>query len=153
MPYLDPSTPNAPKIREIQLRLERETLAPYTTPGNLLSMNMYDDLQLPWDLPNAVTAFPKSAFVRHEYDRGGVLSNGVSFFGGGFEATLDQMEKALGTTSQVTRWREAHPDLVGTDKDVAKVYVNELREALPADQHQQKVLYGCGTVILLFKNV
>jgi len=133
---------------EIQHGLEK-LLAPYTAQANILAMNMYDDLQLPWNIPIPATAFPESSFVKHEYDRGGVLSNGVSFFGGGHEVTLDQIEGVLSTVSQVTRWREAHPDFVGTDKDVVKAFMNELREAWPADQ--QKVLYGGGTVILLFK--
>lgn len=134
---------------EILLRLERETLAPYTAPGNIISMNMYDDLPLPWTIPTAVTAFPKSSYVKHEYDRNGVLSNGVSFFGGGRESSLDDVERGFSTASMVTRWREAHPDLVGTDKDVVKAFVNELREALPADQ--QRVQQGSATAILLFK--
>jgi trans-aconitate 3-methyltransferase len=134
---------------ETFLRFERETLAPYALPGNIISMNMYDDLDLPWTIPNPVTAFPQSSFVKYGYDRDGVLSNGVSFFGGGRESSLDEMEKGYGTASMVTRWREAHPDLVGTDNDVVKVFVNELREALPADH--QKVMEGSATAILLFK--
>jgi hypothetical protein len=134
---------------EILLRFERETLAPYTAPGNLISMNMYDNLVLPWSTPNPVTDFPKPSFVKCEYDREGVLSNGVSFFGGDDECSLKDMERELGTASMVTRWREAHPDLVGTDKDVVKVFINELREALPKDH--QKFLRGTGTAILLFK--
>lgn len=63
--------------------------------------------------------------------------------------TLDQREKGLSTASMVTRWRAAHPDLVGTDKDVVKAYTNELREHLPKDH--QKVLTGSATAILLFK--
>ena len=131
------------------MRFERDTLAPYTAPGNLISMNMYDDLVLPWSTPNSVTAFSKFSFVKHEYDREGVLSNGVSFFGGDDECLLEDMENGLGTASMVTRWREAHPELVGSDKDVVKVFINELREALPKDH--QKFLRGSGTAILLFK--
>lgn len=112
-------------------------------------MNMYDDLPLPWTILKPVTAFPKSSFVKHEYDREGVLSDGVSFFGGASESTLDEIEKQFSTASMVTRWREAHPNLAGTDKDVVKVFVDELREALPADH--QKVVSGSGTAILLFK--
>jgi hypothetical protein len=148
MLHLDPNTPNAAKVMEILLRLERETLAPYAAPGNILSMNMYDDLPLPWTIPNPVTAFPQSSFVKHAYDRDGVLSNGESFFGGGTLSSVDEIEEGLGTASMVTRWREAHPDLVGTDKDVVKAFIKELREALPADQ---QLLQGSGTAILLFK--
>ena len=134
---------------EVQLRLERETLAPYAAPGNILSMNMYDDLPLPWTIPTPVTVFPKSSFVKHDLDRDGVLSNGVSFFSGGSLHTIDEVEKGLSTASMVTRWRAAHPDLVGTDKDVVKAYIKELFEVLPEDH--QRVLTGGATAILLFK--
>jgi hypothetical protein len=110
---------------------------------------MYDDLQLPWDIPTPVTAFPKSLYVKHEYDRDGVLSNGVSFFGGSIETTVEKAKMGLGTTSQVTRWREAHPDLAGTDKDIVEVFAKKMLEVLPGDP--SKVQYGSGTAILLFK--
>jgi hypothetical protein len=134
---------------EIQLRLERETLAQYSAPGNILSMNMYDDLPLPWTIPAPVTVFPESSFVKHDFDRDGVLSNGVSFFSGGSTHTIDEVEKGLSTASMVTRWRAAHPDLAGTDKDVVKTYIKEMFEVLPADP--PKVLTGGATAILLFK--
>ena len=73
----------------------------------------------------------------------------MSFFGGGRESSLEDVERGLSTASMVTRWRAAHPDLVGTNKDVVKAFVNEVREALPAGH--QKVLQGSGTAILLFK--
>jgi hypothetical protein len=145
---LDPSTPNYKKIMEIMLRFEREDLALYELPPNRLSRDMYDNLLLPWNVSPPVTAFPELKFVKHEYDRGGVLSNGESFFGGGRLATLDQVEKGLATSSMVTQWRAAHPDLVGTDRDVVTVFVKDLREALGSTE---EVLQGSGTVILLFK--
>jgi hypothetical protein len=134
---------------EVLLRLERGTLAPYELPANRLSRDMYDNLPLPWTIPSPVTAFPKDQFVKHAYDRDGILSNGVSFFGGGMEVTLEQAEKGLGTASMVTRWREANPDLAGTDKDVVKIFVEEMKEALGPGQ--DRVLQGAGTAILLFK--
>jgi hypothetical protein len=145
---LDPSTPNYKKIMEIMLRFEREDLALYELPPNRLSRDMYDNLVFPWNVSPPVTAFPESKFVKHEYDREGVLSNGESFFGGGRLTTLDQLEKGLATSSMVTQWRAAHPDLVGTDRDVVTVFVKDLREALGSTE---EVLQGSGTVILLFK--
>ena len=112
-------------------------------------MNMYDDLPLPWTITTPVKAFPKSVFVKHDYDRDGLLSNGVSFFGGANTQTLDEARKGLGTASMVTRWRAAHPELAGTPKDVVQAYVDEMKEALPEDH--QKVTTGSATAILLFK--
>lgn len=54
----------------------------------------------------------------------------------------------MGTVSMVTRWRAANPELVGTDKDVVKVFAKELREALGG---QDWVVEGSGTTIMLFK--
>ncbi len=144
----DPSTPNADKVMNILLRLERETLAPYALPGNLISMNMYDGLQLPWNVSPPIKEFPQSQYVKEDYDREGVLSNGVSFFGGGEKSTLDDIEQGLGTASMVSRWRLENADLTGTDKDVAKVLVRELREALGGQDWLER---GSGTAILLFK--
>jgi len=87
--------------------------------------------------------------VKHEFDRGGVLTNGVTFFGGGRESTLAEVEMYLGTASPVTRWREAHPDLVGTEKDIVKAYTKDVQAVLSPGQ--DKVLQGAGMAILLFK--
>ncbi|KAF8866480.1 S-adenosyl-L-methionine-dependent methyltransferase [Acephala macrosclerotiorum] len=122
-------------LKEVFLRLERETLGPYAQPGNILSMNMYDDLPRPWDVSPPITEFPES-------------NNGVDFFGGGETRTLVQIENGMGTVSMVTRWRAANPELVGTDKDVVKVFAKELREALGG---QDWVVEGSGTTIMLFK--
>lgn len=76
------------------------------------------------------------------------MSNGVNFFSGGSFTTLDEESKGLSTASMVTRWRAANPELVGTEKDVVKVFIRALREALGG---QDWILRGSGTAILLFK--
>lgn len=136
---------------EILLKLERKTLAPYTLPGNILSMNMYDDLPRPWTVSPAVTAFPESEYIKHDWDREGKLSNGKTFFGGARpKETLEKIEGGMATASMITRWRAAHPDLVGTDKDIVKTFIRELREAMGG---QTWVERGSGTTIMLFKKV
>ncbi|KAH8815271.1 S-adenosyl-L-methionine-dependent methyltransferase [Xylogone sp. PMI_703] len=145
--FCHPSTPNAAKVQEVMFRFERETLAPYELEGNRLSRDMYDDLTLPWTASPPVTAFPESLFVRHGYDREGVLSNGETYFGGGIEVALGKLEQGLGTASMVTRWREHHPDLAGTNKDVVRQHIQEMREALGGETF----LRGSATAILLFK--
>ncbi|RFU24108.1 hypothetical protein B7463_g12231, partial [Scytalidium lignicola] len=146
--FCHPSTPNAAKVQEVMFRFERETLAPYETPGNRLSRDMYDNLILPWNTSPPIAVFPESLLVRHVYDREGVLTNGESFFGGGGKTTLEELEKGLGTASMVTRWREQHPDLVGTEKDVVKQHIQEMRQALGG---KEWFVRGSGTAILLFK--
>ncbi|PMD24966.1 S-adenosyl-L-methionine-dependent methyltransferase [Hyaloscypha hepaticicola] len=146
--FAHPSTPNYQKVQEVLLRFEREILAPYELPGNRVSMEMYDNLPLPWNVNPPVKDFPQLDYVKHDYDREGVLSNGVDFFGGGSFTTLDEESKGLSTASMVTRWRAANPELVGTDKDVVKVFIQALREVLGG---QDWILRGSGTAILLFK--
>jgi hypothetical protein len=133
---------------EVLLRFERETLAPYEMPGNRLSRDMYDNLPLPWNVSPPLQEFPLSGHVKYDYDREGVLSNGVDFFNEGEVETLDETNKGLSTASMVTRWRVANPELVGTDKDAVTVFVEELRGALGG---QDWVVRGSGTAILLFK--
>ena len=143
---LDPSTSNAAEVMKVLLRLERETLAPYELPGNRISMNMYDELPLPWTVFPPIMAFPESQYVKHDYDREGILSNGESFFNGSEVSTLDEIEKSLGTASMVTRWRAANS--AGTKQDVTKAFVKELRDTLGG---QERLERGSGTAILLFK--
>lgn len=109
---------------------------------------MYDQLPLPWDVTNPVTAFPMSSFVRREWDRDGILSNGNTFFGQHQETSLDELERGLSTSSMVTRWRNANPPLAGTEKDCVRVTMQELRKALYG---QETFIEGSGTVLLLFK--
>lgn len=135
-------------MQEVISRFQKDILGPYDMPGNRVSQNMYDDLLLPWNASPPVAAFPESLCVKHDYDRGGVLTNGKSFFGGGKEVTLQQIEMGYSTASMVTRWRDAHPELVGTENDVLKQYVRELREALGG---KESFVRGTGTAILLFK--
>ncbi|KAH9218970.1 S-adenosyl-L-methionine-dependent methyltransferase [Leptodontidium sp. 2 PMI_412] len=146
--FCHPSTPNAGEVRKVLLRIEEKMLAQHRLSGNDMAMNMYDDLPLPWDVSPPVTAFPQSEYIKHEYDRDGVLSNGVSFFNGSKIYTLADIENGGGTASMVTRWRAANPELVGTDKDVMAVFAREIGKALGG---QDWVESGGGTAILLFK--
>lgn len=148
----DPSTPNAAKVQRILFRLERELLASYELPGNRLSRDMYDNLLLPWDVsPSLEEAFPRALFVRHEWDREGVLSAtgpDADFFGGGSYHALDDLEKGWATASMVTRWRQANATLVGTPDDCVELTVRQLRETLGKTKG---FVGGAGTAILLFK--
>jgi trans-aconitate 3-methyltransferase len=106
---------------------------------------MYDNLAMPWSVAPS-TAFPQQGFCKAEWDRDGVLT-GADFFGGEpEETTLEQLELGLATASMVTRWRDAHPDLVGTDEDCVKRLIADLRPLLGG-----RGLKCCGsTAILLF---
>lgn len=135
---------------KILLHFEREILAPYTQPGNILSMNMYDDLARPWSISPPVTQFPESKYVKYDWDRDGKLSDGKDFFGGGQKSTLEEIEAGMGTASMVTRWKAANPELVGTDKDIVKVFIEDLRQALGGQEWLDR---GSGTAIMLFSTL
>lgn len=43
---------------------------------------------------------------------------------------MDTFEKMMSTGSPVTRWRQANPDLVGTEKDVLAILRKEIERLL-----------------------
>ena len=143
----DPSTPNAAKVQEVISHLKRENLGPYELPGNRLARESYDNLLLPWNCNPPVGDFLESGFKRLEWDRDGKLSDPEHFFLGDQTLTIETIKARLGTASMVTRWREAHPQLAGTEQDVVARMVREIRELLGGDE----VVIGQSCVLLLFQ--
>ena len=149
----DPSTPNAVEVQKALFYLEREILAPYELPPNRLSRDLYDNLILPLDLGDEYLAkqFPVSEFLRMEWDRDGALT-GEDFFDGSKDAPLNDLANGFTTASMVTRWREAHPDLVGTDRDCVIEAMARVREALGVGiDENPPITVGGATALLLFK--
>ncbi|KAI9743313.1 MAG: hypothetical protein M1818_003159 [Claussenomyces sp. TS43310] len=146
--FCHPSTPNAGEIQRILFRLEREHLAPFELPPNRVSRDMYDELMLPWQCPTPNESFSKEAFKRHVWDRDGALSNGESFFSNTDKISLERLKQSLETGSRVTRWRQANPDLAGTEKDCVKQTIRELKEVLGGSE---SLVLGMGTVVMLFQ--
>ncbi|MCJ1400329.1 hypothetical protein MMC11_003534 [Xylographa trunciseda] len=145
--YCHPAHPSAARIQAHLFHLELVVLAPYSLPPLDLSRNYYDALPLPWSCEPPVTAFPPSWFVRKTWDRDGVLSDGEDFFGGSEEISVDDLERQLGTASMVTRWRAAHSELVGTERDCVKECVERIRGVVG----EGKFKVGGGTALLLFR--
>jgi SAM-dependent methyltransferase len=114
---MHPSMPNASKIQAALDEIEEQDLKPFFEPGNLLTRNLYNDLLLPWTLEKPVTDFDESTFIRKEW---GPENSEEFFVGGSLTVNLNMMDKIMSTASPVQRWREAHPDAVGTDQDVVK---------------------------------
>ncbi|KAL1963017.1 hypothetical protein VTN77DRAFT_8765 [Rasamsonia byssochlamydoides] len=148
--FCHPSTPNAAAVQQALDHLEKDILQPYKLPPNRPSRDMYDNLPLPWTVDPPVAAFPESGFVRHEWDRNGVLTDGADFFGGSREVSLQQLERALATANMVTRWREAHPELANTDEDCVVKTIRQIRQIIGPDAGD-KIRVGGAVVILLFK--
>ena len=138
--------PYAAKVNEIQETFNR-VIEPYMMPGNRVANDMYDNLELPWVADPTQTAFPKDKFQRFDWDRGGVLSDGKEFFGGSQEFPIEVYEQALGTVSSVTRWREAHPELAGTERDCVTEVLRQVRQVVG----ERKLRGGGPTALLMFK--
>ena len=126
-----PSTPNGEKIQAAIRKFAEEHLGPYAEPGNLIGRNLYVDLPLPWTLAEPVAEFDESTFFRKEWNTDRSAADGDEFFAAGrAPADLDTMEKMLATASPVTRWREAHPEAVGTERDVVRMVRREIERLL-----------------------
>lgn len=119
-----PSMPNADAIQVAIARIEEEHLMPYYERGNLLTRNRYLDLPLPWTLAQPAPEFDESNLFRKEWNVAG------KFFAGQREVDLDTFEKMMSTGSAVTRWREAHPEAVGTEHDVVRMLRREIERLL-----------------------
>jgi hypothetical protein len=137
--------PLTAKLREIQDDVQR-ALEPYMEHGNLLAQNMYDELELPWMADPSQTAFPKDKFRRVEWDRGG-LSDGKDFLGGSQAYPLELAAKVMETASPVTRWREAHPEIAGTEDDCILKAVRQMKDVLGERLYRA----GSATALLIFK--
>ena len=124
---MHPSMPNAAAIQASLDDVEERELKPFIEPGNLLAQNLYVDLPLPWTLVPPVTDFDETAFFRKEW---GPENSEEFFAGGGLTADLDTTERILSTASPVQRWREAHPNAVGTEQDVVRVMKREIERLL-----------------------
>lgn len=140
------------EVQKALFNLERDVLAPFELPGNRISRDFYDELPLPWTTGDDAIAkeFPKSRFVRMEWDRDGILTDGVDFFGGTAEVSLAEISAGLTTASMVTRWREAHPDIAGTDQDCVNQAMMKVRQALGTEGNPY-LKVGSAITLLLFK--
>lgn len=146
------SVPNAAAINAAASKIEEEELAPFFEPGNLLTRNLYSTIGLPWTVSPPVPEFDESSLFRKEW---GVEGNDESYFEKKkLVIDLDTMEKMLGTTSPVTRWRQAHPELTGTEDDVVQRIRREVERLLhEAGVEKGKELFRGGEagVLLMVK--
>ncbi|KAK6538789.1 hypothetical protein TWF694_010356 [Orbilia ellipsospora] len=150
--------PPTPQCGEIDAAINRfrDNLKDFAEAGNLIAEGLYVELPTPWSLPTPVAEFDEAAFVRKEWGNDKLDSlPGNEFWEMNHPGDLDFMEAAMGTASPVVRWREANPELVGTEKDVVRVMRREMEQILAAAGYTvkagEKLLYG-GTeaVLMLF---
>lgn len=120
----DPSMPNAAAIQAAFDRHQEQHMRPYYLPGNLLTRNRYEGLPLPWTLAQPVPEFDQSSFFRKYWD------GSERFFVGEPEVDMDTFEKVIASASAETRWRQAHSEDVGTERDVLRMLRSEIEQLL-----------------------
>ncbi|KAJ4307478.1 hypothetical protein N0V84_012703 [Fusarium piperis] len=106
-----------------------EQLEDYLLPGNWLTRDLYRRIPLPWTCTTPVPEFDESSFKRLEWNTGPV-SPSDCFFAKKQPLPPALIELMLGTASPVTRWREAHPEAVGTEQDVLRIMRRKLEKIL-----------------------
>jgi trans-aconitate 3-methyltransferase len=145
--------PNYAAIQASMDDIRERELRPYFEKGNLMARDLYADLLLPWTVSPPVEEFEKETFYRKEY--GPEFGNSEEYIAGStMQLDLDSMEKILGTSSPVQRWRDAHPDAVGTDKDVIKMIRNEVERLLHeagVEKGKEVVTGSLRAVLMIFK--
>lgn len=133
---------------------EERHLKPYLEPGNILVRNRYVDLPLPWMIPTSSSSAP----LAHEFDQSSFVRlkwpvDEPFFVGGGQSINedgvdLDMFEKVMATGSAETRWRQAHPDSVGTEDDILKQFRRKIEQILheagvkPGEEKLKGVVHG-----------
>jgi trans-aconitate 3-methyltransferase len=150
----DPSMPNGPALLAAMSEFHDRHLKPYTKPGNQLAKDLYIDLPLPWNLTQPVLDFDENTFYRKEWYKDGVCAEGDEFLMQQLTLDLGGVEKTMETASQVTRWREAHPDAVGTERDVVKMMVKEVERLLHeagVERGKEMIKGGLSGVLLMVK--
>lgn len=144
-----PSTPNAAAIEAALKQLEEEHLAPYFEAGNRLTRDRYKDLKLPWTLDNPVGEFDESVLFRREW------TADEQFLDRETALNMDLLEKVLGVGSPVVRWREAHPNAIGSEEDIVRKGRRMIERLLheAGVQEGQEILRPsiCGTLLVIKK--
>ncbi|KAL9097044.1 MAG: hypothetical protein Q9165_001008 [Trypethelium subeluteriae] len=148
----DPTQPRCDIITERMKEFEGDYQGSHVLRGNEIVHNQYRDLELPWEIDTPVVAFPREKYLRKEWDYDNDFEDRDDFLGGSRNITIKQIEGLIDTTSSMIRWREAHPDLVGTDEDYSIKMMKKLREAAGMAPNENGTLrVGAPTTLLLFQ--
>ncbi|KAK3369974.1 S-adenosyl-L-methionine-dependent methyltransferase [Podospora didyma] len=159
---VEPTTPEEAKVRAIFSRFHEEVLDAYSVPGTKITRDGYKDLAMPWDNPVTAPLFDRDNFLRKELDRKDLAPPGAGVDDTAKAVAADplavsiwqRVENLLNTMDAVTRWRDAHPDLAGTEKDCVRALIAETLEAVEdgkAKIDYRNLLLGLKTVVLLVK--
>jgi len=146
--FFEPSTPQAEEANRIMQTLLHETLEPFQSPGNVMVMENYKGLKMPWDVAWNNKVFDQEAAITKVWNEGGRAEEDGSFLAGVISGPLNIVEMGFGTASAVTRWREAHPDLANTEKDCVKAAFAQVAD-LFEEKNPVVGLVGPTTLILV----
>lgn len=170
--FPDPrSTPNLEAIKELWSELELKILRPYETRGNVISRELYKDLDLPWtidpssqppEVANALSQYDQSTSLRREFNTDGIPDPSPDFaetngFLSWVKVPLEGVAKMIGTSSPVTRWREAHQEQLkkGEIEDCVDQMMNatraEFAKAGPEGAARTWVEVGISAVLIIVK--
>jgi ubiquinone/menaquinone biosynthesis C-methylase UbiE len=145
---IHPSVPNAAAIQAEMDRIEEKYLVPYFVSGNWLTRNRYIDLPLPWTLEVPITEFDETTSIRKDWDIE------TDFYAINPEVSLDLFEKITATGSPVTRWRQAHAETIGTERDVLKIFrraIERLLHEAGVEEGKEMVKGATHGVVLVIK--
>jgi len=115
---------------------------------------------MPWEDASTAPFFDRTSFLRHELSRKDLSPTPVPTTAAAIAAdplapqVWQRVLNMLNTMDAVTRWREAHPDLVGTERDCVTMLVEDTKEALREGNTKidfGRLLLGMKTVLLLVK--
>ena len=129
--------------------LEQGTLGPWQREGNWGLMGLYRDLGMPWELRGGCAGFGEEGFRRRVWNEGGRAGEDGTFFSGEKVGRVEEVERAVATISAVTRWREAHPGIAGTEEDCVRVAFRRIREILEPDGVEELAMVGPTVLITL----
>lgn len=157
--YPHPTMPNHAAIQAAMLEIRNRHLKPYIEQGTLLAKGFYIDLPLPWSLAVPVPGFDRTTFYRKDWNKDRPCSEGDEFFASQRDPQylamgLQAAEQMLGTMGTVARWREAHPAMVGTEFDVARMMCKEIERLLHeagVKQGEEVFKIGVEGVLLIVK--
>ncbi|KAF5233292.1 hypothetical protein FANTH_12608 [Fusarium anthophilum] len=113
------------------------TLAPYSAAGTHLTQSGYVDLPMPWDDPDTSKFYDQQASARHVLtaEDGFVPNAGRKERSEGnsdesVDKQVQRMERLVGTFGSFSRWQKENPELVGTEKDPARILMSKVRKVL-----------------------
>lgn len=124
-----------------------QILAPFETPGNRASRELYANLSTPWSVDGSelddsdradIAHFDQTLSERIEYNVHGrrepslITEENPKGYLRAFRAPLEILRQNIGTASQVTRWRAAYKEALGKGEveDVVDVVINKVRGAM-----------------------